>query len=933
MTASESFRDLFEAALALPVSERAAFFDEHCPDTDTRVRLERMLSADADDDEPVSDKKLDRLSKAIGDYDAAASLPAGSRIGPFELVEILGEGGSSTVFHATREVEGAIQHVAIKLLRQSLYSPEARRRFRDEQRALIQLHHPNIARMIEGGVTDTGLPYIALELVRGTSITEHAREHRLDLRERLRLFLIVCMAVDAAHRALIVHRDLKPSNVLVTDDGEVKLLDFGVAKLLAEDDDGKHTVLPAFTPAYAAPEQRGGGAITTATDVYALGVLLGELVTGERVNDGSGRTPSSQISDSTDPGVLPASAPATRRQVRGDLDTIVLKTLDVEPERRYASAGALADDIERLLAGHPVLAHAPSAWYRTRKFVGRHKGGVAGTLVLLLGILAALGIAVWQARLARNEARRATEQTQRAQAVRDFLVSVFEAAQPDVPREKRPGVEELVDEAADRVLADTAMPQATRLELLLTLARVSQSLGAADRVHALLDRADIYIAAHATGAADEPLLARLIRARAWFDQSKHAQARSTLEPVRRQLEARRDVLGVDALIVLGNAEAGDNHLDDARRTWATARTTAAMLGNDAAAAGMRIDIAEAESLAFAQHFDEALTLAEATLGRWSSLGGVPDRSVLSLLSTISTAAAATGALDRADAAYREAIAMAERVHARPHPETAWVIGVYGSFLVSKARYDEAEPLIERALAMRRALLGDSHPDTLNAIAALGRLRAGQMRKAEARSAFEEGVRLCERGHIEHNVCPRLLGSLAQMLMIDGEIDAAADAARRAVDAQRAITGNDSPQLVSVLYFLARTQVRQGRHADALATTDELLRIAGHAGTSASLDARYARFQRSLALFALDRHAESLDQINAVVAEQKSATPDEKTTLFSMLLLQARGLSEAGRLDEAKSVAAEALAIERKPQPLDEAVLAGLRRLALKGRGY
>ena len=260
---SPSLRDLFEAALALPAAARAAFLDMHCP-VDMRAQVERMLSADEDVSEPVSDKELDRLARAIGDTEALPVLPPGSRVGSFELVRVIGEGGSSTVFHATRTFEDVTQHVALKLLRQSLHSPESRRRFSREQRALIQLRHPNIARMIEGGVTENGLPYIALELVTGSTITEHASEHRLDLRQRLHLFVVVCRAVDAAHRALIVHRDLKPSNVLVTDEGEVKLLDFGVAKLLAdEEEDGGRTLLPAFTPAYAAPEQRSGATITT----------------------------------------------------------------------------------------------------------------------------------------------------------------------------------------------------------------------------------------------------------------------------------------------------------------------------------------------------------------------------------------------------------------------------------------------------------------------------------------------------------------------------------------------------------------------------------------------------------------------------------------------------------------------------------------------
>ncbi|HSS06913.1 MAG TPA: serine/threonine-protein kinase, partial [Rhodanobacteraceae bacterium] len=228
---STALRDLFEETLALPPAERAAFLAARGVDADMRARLERMIAADADDD-VMLERSADAVARAIGEADETHALPPGTRIGPFTLIEVLGEGGSSTVFRAERIADGVRQVVALKLLRRSLYSRDAQRQFRRERSALAQLRHPGIARLIEGGISESGLAYIALDLVEGTPITDHARTLRLDLRARLKLFLQVCRAVEAAHRALIVHRDLKPSNVLVTADGEVKLLDFGIAKLL-----------------------------------------------------------------------------------------------------------------------------------------------------------------------------------------------------------------------------------------------------------------------------------------------------------------------------------------------------------------------------------------------------------------------------------------------------------------------------------------------------------------------------------------------------------------------------------------------------------------------------------------------------------------------------------------------------------------------------
>jgi serine/threonine-protein kinase len=471
-------RELFEEALALAPGARAGFLVQRCPDPVLRDSVERMLMADASDDDALFSGGAEAAARAIGDTDVVQSLPPGSRIGPFELVEVLGEGGSSTVFRAYREFEGVRQEVALKLLRRGLYSPDAQRQFRRERQALSQLRHPGIARLIEGGVTDNGVAYIALELVEGKPLTEYAREHRLDLRQRLALFLQICRAVESAHRALIVHRDLKPSNVLVSNDGQIKLLDFGIAKLLDHNDE-MQTHLPAFTPAYAAPEQHSGAPITTATDVYALGILLGELVTGQRLTGNTGKTPSSQIDENSGPGVLPALPQITRRSLRGDLDNIVLKAIAAEPERRYVSAGALADDIDRLIEGRPVVAHPPSTWYRAQKFVTRHRGGVTVTMIFLLGIITALGIATWQANVARQEAGKAKREAARANATKEFLIRVFRASDPRIAQDKPRGqvtAKELLDLNAPRIERDFADDPDTEIELLGVAASIYREL-------------------------------------------------------------------------------------------------------------------------------------------------------------------------------------------------------------------------------------------------------------------------------------------------------------------------------------------------------------------------------------------------------------------------------------------------------------------------
>jgi len=687
MQTAQSLRELFEAAAALPVPARAAFLDEHCRDAAVRARVERMLTADERGDALFTGGARAAVA-AIGDADVAAALPPGSRVGPFELVALLGEGGSSTVFHARREFEGVQQQVALKVLRRGLYAPEAQRQFRRERQALAQLRHPGIARLIEGGVTVDGVAYIALDLIDGKPIVEYAREHLLDLRQRLDLFLQVCRAVEAAHRALIVHRDLKPSNVLVTDEGQVKLLDFGIAKLLDSDDE-THTGMTAFTPAYAAPEQRTGGLITTATDVYALGILLGELVTGQRLTGGSGRTPSSQITGDEAPGVLPAPPPLTRRALRGDIDNIVLKAITLEPERRYASAGALADDVERMLDGRPVAAHPPSRWYRARKFVQRHRAGVVATALVLLALIAAFGIAVVQG----NAARRAAE---RADAMRDFMFTAFSEAEPSVPREGPPRITEVVEQAIAKARGDAGMNAGVRTELLTELAAVLRARGrVADAREAIQ----------------------------WnYDQARHAFG----EDDRLTLAAGRE-LG-RCLMLSGDFE-GARKLVDAL----IARTPVA---ERAFRAQLLLDSAE---LATKQH-DAARAVRDGEDGLRLARRGDDDE-IAYALSTIGNVQLSANDLGGAAQTYQELLARDERRHGARHVKLATVHAALSRVLRRLGDLDAAEREIRAALDIDAETLPKDdwrHANHLNALTMV--LRAKREFPAALESA-KEGLRV------------------------------------------------------------------------------------------------------------------------------------------------------------------------------------------------
>ncbi|HEX6833523.1 MAG TPA: serine/threonine-protein kinase, partial [Rudaea sp.] len=351
---SNRLRVLFEELIELPPGKRPAWLAANVPVAAERAMLERLLAAD-DGRGFLDTPATDHAARLRAD-EVRSDVLIGQQVGAFRITRALGQGGMAAVFLGERTGADFDQQVAIKLLRRGLYSELEQRLFARERQVLAALEHPNIARLIDGGVTAAGIPYLVMEFVDGMPVTQYANERGLDPRARLTVFLDVCRAVEVAHRNLVVHRDIKPSNILVSAGGEVKLLDFGIAKLIEEDDADATGTIGVFTPDYAAPEQLRGGTITTATDVYGLGVLMHELLLGLRPSGMPTRRPSSRVGeiDTSANSLVRDLAPARlRKLLRGDIDNILLKALADEPERRYASAGALADDIERYLNRRP----------------------------------------------------------------------------------------------------------------------------------------------------------------------------------------------------------------------------------------------------------------------------------------------------------------------------------------------------------------------------------------------------------------------------------------------------------------------------------------------------------------------------------------------------------------------------------------------------
>jgi eukaryotic-like serine/threonine-protein kinase len=459
------------------------------------------------------DNPFDSIKSSIfEDKGENAGTITNRKIGPYKILKELGRGGMGRVLLAERDDEQFSQKVALKLIPGGITSENQTLRFLAERQILANLNHPNVAKLLDGGITEHGQPWFAMEYIDGKPIDIYCDEKQLPIAERLELFQKVCEAVQYAHQKLVVHRDLKPSNILVTNNGQVKLLDFGIAKILnpdttdASDLPVTQTGLLPLTPAYASPEQVRGDAITTASDIYQLGIVLYELLSGCRPYEVSGRSPSEIEKiiceeDPTRPSTAITKAPSTqknkdatgmvvsaarrskpdqlKKRLKGDLDTIVLKALRKEPERRYESAEKLASDIENYLNGNPVSAHPDSVIYRGKKFFERHTVGVLSAAAIVLLLIGYAATITWhsqqtQAALlqAQQETERAEQALSRAEALQVFLLDLFRAAEPDQPRDQLPTTDELLEIGAERALdPDGASPE-ERFEILLAIAGV-----------------------------------------------------------------------------------------------------------------------------------------------------------------------------------------------------------------------------------------------------------------------------------------------------------------------------------------------------------------------------------------------------------------------------------------------------------------------------
>ena len=729
------------------------------------------------------------------------------RIGPYRILRELGHGGMGTVYLAARADEQFHKRVALKIIRAGADSAEVVRHFKRERQILAGLDHPNIAKLLDGGTTDDGLPYFVMEHIEGQPLLQYCDSRCLAIPERLKLFQPVCSAVQYAHRNLVVHRDIKPGNILVAEDGSPTLLDFGIAKLLNPGLAGEAPTATAMvmTPEYASPEQARGGRITTATDVYSLGVVLYELLTGhhpyrltsrqpldilkavaeqepEKPSTVVGRTEEltgSQPLRITPEGVAKAreGTPETlKRRLRGDLDNILMMALRKEPQQRYASVEALSDDLRRYLEGRPVRARKPTLGYRAGKFVRRHVMGVSASVagVLLLAGFA-VAMAVQSARVAR-ERDLAQRERATAQRVSAFLVDLFKVSDPSEARGNTITAREVLDKGVANIAAELKDQPEVRATLMDTMGDVHRNLGLYDKAIPLL---------------------------------------------REALETRKTALG-------------NEHVDVA--------TSLNNLGNVLYDKG---DYGAAEGL-----YRDALAMRRKLLGN-------EHQDVATSLSNLANVLYRKGDYPGAEGLHREALAMRRKLLGHEHSDVAKSLNNLAIVLMEKGDYAGAEDLYRESLSMLRKLFGNEHPRVATGLNNLANVLAQTGDYAGAEALLRESLALGRKllGN-EHPGVAFSLHNLAIVLMERGDTAGAEAFHREALAMRRRLLGNEHPNVAMSLASLAENLCREGRPAEAEPVALEAVAIFRKALPSGHPYTAEAESIRGGCLVLLHRYAEA-----------------------------------------------------------------------------
>lgn len=776
---------LFHQASALRESEQKSFLDRECQGQESlRSQVEALLRAD--------ETRVENFQGLIQDsLEWIATTPQPSRIGPYQVLRELGRGGFSTVYLARRDDGHFDMQVAIKRVHKHLQSPEVLRRLRLERQILALLDHPNIGRIFDGGSTEDGMPYVVMEYIVGQPIDQFCDHRKLNLPARLQLFRQVCGAVQYAHRNLVLHRDLKPSNILVNEAGAVKLVDFGIAKLLQGDGEKEEdsasaspdlvSVLTqpgggALTPEYASPEQVLGNPLTTATDVYSLGVVLYVLICGQRPYqfEKSNWSHLEQVvcqSIPLPPSQLLAKADHARGRYLGDLDIIVAKALNKEPDRRYASVEALAEDLRRTLEGLPIEARPDSIVYRSRKFVARHAAAV-GTLALLFAtMVVAVVVTQWQAREAQRARQQAEQQqtraeheSRRAEQVARFLEELFEDTDPYANQGRQLTAREVLERGSQRIRRELRHDLPLSAELMTTMGRVYRRMSLYDEAEDLLQMA---LQTHSTsGGTDTPREGKTLRDLGilFSDRGLCDRAETTLQ---RAADLQRTL--------------GREHQD-------SLATTLHYMGRNAmkCADGQR-----AEGLIL-----RSLELYEGALE--------PDSErIVDTKSLLAELWFTSGDYGRAGTAFEQILALRRSSLGEDHPKVAISLSDVAAVYQAQGDTTTAIQFYSQALEVQRRGLGDQHFSVAQSLYNLATVHGNLSQWEEAQNLLQESMEITRQVFgDEHPWVADCLQELGHAYRYLGDLDAAEASFRRSLELRRQAWGPEHPLVAQSLLSLA-----------------------------------------------------------------------------------------------------------------------------------
>ena len=753
---------LFEAALEHEPPQRVTFLKAACKDDlDLYREVSSLLDSDQQINSLLDGHALDAVTYSPSSSPAEIEDLTEQRAGPYQLERRLGQGGMGVVYLA-RRIDGQFdQRVALKLIKRGMDTEAIVRRFLAERQILARLQHPNIARLLDGGMADDGRPYFAMEYIDGIPILQYCNAKKLGIDERLDLFEHVCRAVQYAHRNLIIHRDLKPSNILVTQEGQIKLLDFGIARVLTEEDKPQRTMLTeagmrVLTPEYAAPEQVSGSAITTQTDVYSLGVVLYELLTGLRPLKLTSHTPAEVEVVLRDSRPVKPSARVLQnekteethgltrekivRRLRGDLDTICLKALQKEPERRFSSIDELSTDLDRYRRGLPVAAQPDSAGYRLRKFISRHMNGVLTSAAVLLVLTAV--VTVYTIRLS-GERNRAQQAALESQEVTAFLTDLLSAANPHVAQGDTLNVRQILDEGAERIKTELTDQPAVQISLLTTIGDAYNGLGLYARAEEHFTEALVLL--ENNGEGQSPEAAQLLQ--------NMADIRHSLSDFTAADSLQRATLQIQKLLH------GEEHPTIAAILLKMASTNRSM-GN----------------------YDVAIPLYEQAVAMNEKLLPKDDPELGWSINNLGWAYHSSGRYEEAETAYQKAVQLQRDHLGNDHPDLGFTLNNLGGLLWTTGRMEEGEPLVRESIAIRTRLYGRNHPETMQSLNNLAGLlfRKGEYEEAGPiyRSIYEfNRENLGER----HRYTASTLGSMASVQREHGNLNEAATLQQQALD--------------------------------------------------------------------------------------------------------------------------------------------------------